>query len=407
MNGKRRAADREEILRLFDLPGYEIVEVETEDGWCTLFLKQKAVGFRCPGCRRKGVEHRSTRWRGVRDLDLMARHVVLQVPVYRILCRECGMREGSVKIARRFARCTKRLERDLFALTKYMTVKAVADRTKLDWRAVKDAEVRHIRALLRKRKVTGVRRIGIDEVSYQKRHRYLTLVTDLDGHRVIYATFRNDGGSVRRFLRWFGPERSARLTVVVTDMHQPFIKVIRKQLPNAALVFDHFHVSKLIHDAIDAIRRRLQRDLSKEDREVIKGKRWVLLIAKENLSEKQQVSLAELMEMNAELAAAYILKEDFRWAFKAKARKAGEKRLGRWEGRARESGIPEFQKILQTIKRRREGIMNFFEYQVANGMAEGFNNVVGTIRKQAYGFHDRDYLRLKVLRVCGKLDESH
>lgn len=404
MKGNRRAADREEILRLFDLPEYEIDEVETEDGWCTLFLKQRPKGFRCPSCRRKHVWHQATRWRGVRDLDLMARHVLLQVPVYRIQCRECGLREVPVKIARRFARCTKRLDKDLFALTKYMTVKAVADRAKLDWRAVKDAEVRHIRALLRKRKVTGVRRIGIDEVSYQKRHRYLTLVTDLDGHRVIYATFRNDGGSVRRFLRWFGPERSARLRVVVTDMHQPFIKVIRKELPKAALVFDHFHVSKLIHDAIDAIRRRLQRDLSKEDREVIKGKRWVLLIAKENLTPKQEVSLAELMAVNAELSAAYILKEAFRWAFKATTRNAGEKRLGRWEAKALESGIPEFRTILKTIKRRREGIMNFFEYQIANGMAEGFNNVVGTIKKQAYGFHDRDYLRLKVLRVCGKLD---
>ena len=116
--------------------------------------------------------------------------------------------------------------------------------------------------------------------------------------------------------------------------------------------------------------------------------------------------MKELMETNAELAMAYLLKEEFRWAFKAKTRAAGEKRLLRWEEKARESCIPELAQVLKTIGRRREGIMNFFEYQVANGMAEGFNNVVGTIKKQAYGFHDRDYLKLKILRICGKLDSD-
>jgi len=407
MKAKRRDADREEIVRLFDLPKYEIVEVERRPGWCTLFLKQKAKGFKCPGCWQRYFWHQSKRWRGLRDLDVMARHVLLEVPVYRILCRPCGLREVPVRIARPYARCTKRLERDLFALTKYMTVQAVADRMRLDWEMVKDAEVRHIRGLLRKQRLTGIRRIGIDEVSYQRGHRYLTLVTDLDHHRVIYATYNNDGRAVGRFLRWFGPERCARLKAVVTDIHQPFVKVIRKQLPHAALVFDHFHVSRLIHDAIDEIRRRLQREMPKKDRDVIKGKRWVLLIAKENLSDRQQVSLAELMATNAELAAAYLLKEEFRFVFKARTRSEGTKRLLRWENKARESGMPEFVSVLGTIERRREGILNYFEYHVANGMAEGFNNVVGTIKKQAYGFHHRDYLRLKLLRVCGKLDESH
>ena len=407
MKGTRRDGERAEIVRLFDLPKYEIAEVERWPGWCRLFLKQKAPGFKCPGCRQMYFWHQSKRWRAVRDLDVMARHVVLAVPVYRLRCRPCGLREVPVRIARPYARCTRRLERDLFALTKYMSVDAVARRMKIDWEAVKDAEVRHIRGLLRRRKLTGIRRIGIDEVSYQRGHRYLTLVTDLDHHRVIYATYNNDGRAVERFLRWFGPERCARLEAVVTDIHQPFVKVIQRRLPQAALVFDHFHVSRLIHDAIDEVRRRLQRDMPKKDRDVIKGKRWVLLIAKENLSDRQQVSLAELMATNAELAAAYLLKEEFRYVFKARTRTEGTRRLLRWEDKARESGMPEFASVLGTIERRREGILNYFEFHVANGMAEGFNNVVATIRKQAYGFHYRDYLRLKILRVCGKLDELH
>jgi transposase len=328
------------------------------------------------------------------------------VPVYRVKCSACGRKEIPITLARPKARCTKRLERELYRLTKDMTVKAASERMKLDWETVKDSEVRYIRGQLRRRKLDNITRIGIDEVSYRKGHKYLTLVTDLDHRRVIYVTHRNDAKALGRFAKWFGPSRCKRLKVVCIDMHDPYVKAARKHFTKAALVYDHFHVSKILHTAIDEIRRRLQRELPKKDRQVIKRKRWVLLKARENLTAKQEVSLQELMEANAELAEAYILKEEFRWVFTARTRKAGEKRLLKWEDKVRESGIPELLDVLKTIDRRREGIMNYFEYQVANGMAEGFNNVVGTIKKQAYGFHDREYLALKILRICGKLDSD-
>lgn len=406
MAKKGAQAKRWTVVQLLDLGKYMIEKVERWPGWGRLFLKQKRAEYRCPGCGWTYLGRQSRRWRRLRDLDIASRHIELRVPVHRIACWTCGRRETPITLARWNARCTKRLERELFRLTKDMTVKAASERMEIHWETVKDSEVRYIRGLLRKRKLDGITRIGIDEVSHQKGHRYLTLITDLDHRRVIFATHDNDGKAVGRFLRWFGAVRCKRIRVVVTDMHDPYVKVLRKKLSGAALVYDHFHVSKTIHTAIDEIRRRLQRDLPKKERDVIKGKRWVLLIAKENLTARQEVSLAELMAANAELSAAYILKEAFRWAFKAKTRVAGEKRLLRWEEKAAESGIPELMDVLKTIERRREGIMNFFEYQVANGMAEGFNNVVGTIKKQAYGFHDREYLMLKILRICGKLDSD-
>lgn len=401
-----KSCQRSTLVQLLNLAKYIVERVERWPGWGKLFLKRKRVTYRCPGCGQLTSWCQSTRWRRLRDLDITGRHIEMIVPVHRMVCIGCGRHEIPITLARPNARCTKRLERDLFRLTKDMTVKAVSERMDLDWETVKDSEVRYIRGLLRKRKLDGITRIGIDEVSHHKGHKYLTLVTDLDHHRVIFATDHNDGKAVGRFLQWFGAKRCGRLRVVVTDMHDPYVKVIRKRLPKAALVYDHFHVSKAIHTAIDEIRRRLQREMNKEDREVLKNKRWVLLRARENLSARQEVSLQELMATNAELAAGYILKEEFRWAFKAKTRTAGEKRLSKWEEKARESGIPELLDVLGTIGRRREGIMNFFEYQVSNGMAEGFNNVVGTIKKQAYGFHDPDYLKLKILRICGKLDSD-
>lgn len=392
------------IRALFDLPRYVLVAVERWAGWGRLRLVPRNTRFRCPACRLTVGEGHAYRWRPLRDLDIGRRHSQLLVQIYRIRCETCGRPEIPIALARPYARCTRRLEQHLFRLTGDSTVKAVAKRMELDWETVKDAEVRYIRGLLRKRSLDGIKRIGIDEVSYEKGHKYLTLVTDLDRHRVIYATHDNNGRAIGRFLVWMKPKRCRRIKVVVTDMHDPYLAALKRHLPRAALVFDHFHVSKVVHDALDEIRRRIQRELSPVDRRVIKGQRYVLLRARENLNKRDQVSLQEILDANTDLTAGYVLKEAFRDVFRAMTLPVGRKRLREWEVQVRESRVPELLKVLKTIKRRRRGIENFFRYRVANGMAEGFNNVVGTIKKQAYGFHDREYLKLKILRICGKLE---
>jgi transposase len=396
-------ASARSLRALFDLPQYVVERVDRWAGWGRLTLVAKRRWAPCPGCRSSAAPCDSARWRVLRDLDIASRHVELAVQVYRSRCRECGCPEVPLTMARRYSRCTRRLERRLFELTGDSTVKAVARRMALDWETVKDSEVRYIRGLLRKRDLRGIRRIGIDEVSYEKGHKYLTLVTDLDRHRVIYVTHHNDSRAIGRFLKWFGPERCAKLRVVVTDIHDPYLKVLRR-LPKAALVFDHFHVSKIVHEALDNIRRRLQRELPPAGRRIIKGQRYVLLRANERLTDRQHVSLREILAANTDLTSGYVLKESFRDVFSTAGLRAGKKRLKEWEGQVRESGVPEMLKVLETVERRRKGIEAFFKHGASNGMAEGFNNVVGTIKKQAYGFHHREYLALKILRICGKIE---
>ena len=406
MADRNTEAPARSIRALLDLPRFVLVAVERWAGWGRLILVSKATHFRCPSCRLTVEGVHAWRWRVLRDLDIGRRHIEMHIQTHRVWCSTCGRVAVPITLARQYARCTRRLEAHLFQLTGDSTVKAVATRMALDWRTVKDAEVRYIRGLLRKRKLDGITRLGIDEVSYKKGHKYLTLVTDLDGRRVIYATHGNDGKAISRFLTWFGPKRCRRIKVVVTDIHDPYVKVLRKRLPTAALVFDHFHVSKIVHDALDEIRRRLQRQLPPAGRRILKGQRYVLLRAREKLNNRQEVSLQEILDANTDLTKGYVLKEAFRNVFKATTLRDGRKQLKAWEAQVREGSVPELLKVLDTIERRRSGIENFFQYRAANGMAEGFNNVVGTIKKQAYGFHDRDYLKLKILRVCGKLSES-
>jgi transposase len=185
----------------------------------------------------------------------------------------------------------------------------------VDWQTVKDAEVRHIRGLLRKRDLRGIRELGIDEVAEATGHRYLTLVTDLARHRVIWVGEGRSRGTLKAFFRWFGAERTRCVRRFVIDMHDPYELEIRAQCRRARIIYDHFHLSKLLHKALDTLRRRLQAQLPPAGRRHLKGKRYLLLRARERLTSTQRVRLRELLRLNQPLNAAYILKEDFRAVF--------------------------------------------------------------------------------------------
>jgi len=342
----------------------------------------------------------------LRDLDLSKHRTTLHVPKYRLACSECGVKQVPLGIARPLARCTKRFEKWLFTLTRTMPLSEVAKVTATDWKTVKDAEIRHIVGLLRKRKLDGIEEIGIDEVSERKGHRYLTLVTDIVGRRVIWVGRGRDRTVLKRFFRWFGKKRKRKLKRFVIDMHDPYEQEIRAQCPKARIIYDHFHLSKPLHLAIDLLRRRLQAELPHEERLHLKRSRYVLLKGKENLSPKDRVRLKQLLAVNAPLSAAYILKEDFRAVFQEEDPKRARKALRDWKVRVRESQVPELLDFVRMLDRRRYGIQNFFRHRLTNGMSEGFNNVVKTVKKVAYGFHDSHYFALKILRRCGRIDDA-
>jgi len=372
--------------------------------WIELWLRSREKRYRCSGCGRTQRSYHDREWMGLRDLDLSKHRVRLWVLRHRIDCGRCGIHRESLGLARRHARCTKRFERRLFVLTRDMTVKAVARLMGVDWEMVKDAEVRYIAGLLRKRDLKGITDLGIDEISEKKGHKYLTLVTDIQKRRVIWVGKNNNRKVLKEFFHWFGNKRTRRLKRLVIDMHDPFELEIRVHCPRAALIYDHFHVIKPLSFAIDNIRRRLQSQLPPEGRRFLKNSRYLLLRARENLSRNQRVRLKELLSVNETLSMAYILKEDLRGVFRLGDLREARTELKDWKRRARESKIPEIVEYVRMLNRQRYGILNFFRHHKTNGLSEGLNNVAKTLKKDAYGFHDWQYFRLKILRKCGKLE---
>ena len=373
--------------------------------WIELWLEYRGNTYRCGQCGKRFAQFYDRDPIRVRDLDICKHQVFLWLPRYRVRCPRCGIRRVKSVIVGQGARCTRRFERKLFVLTEYMPVKAVAEQERVHWTTVKDAEIRYIVGLLRKRDLSGITDLGIDEVSEKKGHRYLTLVTDTVKRRVIWVGRGRDRAVLKKFFKWFGKKRTRRIRCVVIDMHDPYELEIRARCPRAALIYDHFHVIKPMSLAIDDIRRRLQRELPPAGRLYLKGSRYLLLRNRENLTVKQRVRLKDLLRLpaNETLNAAYILKEDLRVIFRRQDSKQARAELRDWKRRVRESKIPELVKYVQMLDRRRFGILNFFKHRKTNGLSEGFNNVVKTIKKSAYGFHDWEYFRLKILRKCGKL----
>ena len=395
------------ITSFVGFQSYKVVRYKRHHkSWIELWLEFRGNIFRCGGCGKRVLKYRDRAWIRLRDLNICNHRVYVWEPRQRWLCPRCGVRRVESRIARHHARCTRRFERWLFVLTKGMTVKDVAELTQVDWRTVKDAEIRYIVGLLRKRDLDGITDLGIDEVSEKKGHRYLTLVTDIKRRRVIWVGRGNDSAVPRKFFRWFGKKRTRRIKCVVIDMHDPYEREIRKRCPRAALIYDRFHVVKPLHLAIDSIRCRLYKELPPEGRRYIKNSRYLLLRHREDLSAKGNVRLKELLAVNETLNIAYILKEDLRSIFDIRDPRKARGEFRAWKRRVQESGIPELLEYLKMLNRRRFGILNFFKHRKTNGLSEGMNNVVKTIKKMAYGFHDWTYFRLKILRQCGKLEDA-
>lgn len=395
----------ESITKLLGIPNHDVVDVDrTAEGEIFIILGRRDRVLKCPVCKRRGTGY-DTALRLIRDLPVWGQRSTLGVPWPRVKCEQCGVHMVRYAWVGSKGRRTRRFERLIFELTQWIPVADVAEVAAMAWHTVKDIEKRYIRGALRQRNLDGIGALGFDEVSYRKGHRYLSIVTDIKRKRVIAVEKGRDAAALKRFFGRFGKERLAKVREAVIDMHDPYQKAIAEAMPQATIIYDRFHLMKLLNRSLDDLRRRVQRELPVEDRRLLKNKRYVLLKSRENLTPRQKVALSELKHANEPLMTAYLLKEDFREIYQASGAIEARAAFADWIRRARESTIPELLDFLKTLRRHFKGVLAFFRYghRITNGMAEGFNNVIKTIKKVAYGFRDLTYFRLKILRHCGKL----
>jgi transposase len=285
-------------------------------------------------------------------------------------------------------------------LAKNMALTAVTVFLRLSWRTVAAIVARVVQDLTGKTdQLDGLTRIGIDEISYRKGHRYLTCVVDHDTGRLVWAHEGRNKDTLTLFFDALGTTRSALLTHVSADGAEWIHAVVRQKAPQAAICLDPFHVVMWGTKALDKVRRRTLEHAGDRDRNA----RWAVVKNPDDLTADQRQSLATIRTTNTALYRAYLLKEQLRAVFATKGRR-GEQLLAGWIAWARRSRLPEFVALARTIKRFQQLIWNtLHKHGVSNARSEATNTHIRALTKRAYGYHSPEALIAMAMLTRGGL----
>jgi transposase len=282
------------------------------------------------------------------------------------------------------------------------TVKEVAEELFLDWHTVKELDKQYMREQLRRAGTPTPRVIGIDEIAIAKGHQYRIVVSDLERGRPIWFGGQDRSeASMDEFFTWLGPEKCRGIRLAVMDMWKAFRTSTLKEgnAPQAAILYDKFHVLSHLSDALDKVRKSEYARLSGKDRRFIKGQKYTLLAHWENLTAQGRKALKLLFKANKRLNKAYLLKESFDqlWGYKSAA--LARQFFDLWQDALRWQRLEPYRKFARMIEAHWDGIAAYCqeENKVPLGFVEGLNNKIRAIQRRAYGFRDEEYLRLKIL----------
>lgn len=399
--------------RLLRLPAVNVASVDWTADTVRVTVRLRRRRLRCPHCRftttvafdvRPGL----SAWR---HLDLGVWRVEVRARLRRLRCPRHGVVAEGVPFARPGAHLTSDFDDLLAWLATRMDKTAVARLCRVSWRTVGRACERVVADGLDPARFDGLVRIGVDEISWRKHHRYLTLVVDHDRAQVVWGAPGRDSATLDRFFDQLGPERCARIEAVSMDLGPAYLKSVTApgHAPQAIVCADVFHLVKLVTEALEEVRRDLWQNLRRlpGDRWArdFKGARWALLKNPEDLTDAQAAQLAKLKRTRGGIWRAYEMKEQFRAIFAGDLLPAEAiELLDRWIGRTLRCRLAPFVKAARTMRDRRGIIVNAIEAGISNGRVEGLNTKVRLLVRRAYGFHSAEAALALVMLACGPID---
>ena len=386
----------------FGLRGYRHVHTKFPDGAIHFRVQQDGFALRCPECGSYQVKRRGLVMRRFRTLPIGSKPVWIEMPVQRVLCLLCGiLRQVKVNFAFWRRSYTRAFARYALELARHMTIKDVARHLGVSWDVIKDIQKHYLQKRFARPKLHKLKQIAIDEISICKGHRHLTIVLDLKSGAVVFVGDGKGGDALEPF--WQRLRRSgATIEAVATEKSPAYISAVMEYLPGAVHVFDHFHIIKLYNEGLSDLRRKLYHEATNVmHQKVLKGTRWLLLKNPGNLdkSRNEQQRLTAALELNQPLALAYYMKEDLRQLWMQTDKATAAYVLQDWVDRAWASGIPMLIKFAKTLALYRRGILAYYDYPISTGPLEGTNNKIKTMKRQAYGFRDREFFKLKILAL--------
>jgi transposase len=350
-------------------------------------------GETCPGYDRD----RGRRWR---HLDLAGMTLHLCYDTRRVECPRCGVKVEQVPWAETSSWFTRPFEDHVGYLAQRCDKTTVSDMMRVAWDTVGTIIQRVVARRQRPDLLDGLTHIGVDELSYRRHHEYITVVVDHRRGHVVWAQPGKNADTLKAFFDELGTERCAKLEAVTIDMSGAYIKAVTECSPQAQIIFDRFHVQRLVQDAVDEVRRDEARAaVSDDERKQLKGTRWSLLKSFWNLSLFDSCRLSSLQRDNKRLYRAYLLKEAMVGVLDCRAEWLARQKLDEWVRWARRSRLEPFKRVAATIREHADGILAYVRSGLSNGRTEGLNGKARTITRRSFGFHSAHGL-IALLKLC-------
>ena len=395
----------EGLYRALGLDGYVVLDTwqSEADGRVRVLIEAPRHALRCRscGCSRVHVhEHKVRSWESA-PLGLVPVDVVMDSP--RVKCLGCGAKTWhQPTFVNGQRRITKSFELFIERWLSRLTIQDIVETFGISWNTVSEIDLARLKKLSRP-KLGGLKRLAIDENYLGKRLGYITVVLDLDTKAIVSVLKGRGKAALAPFFAKL-KQAKAKIVAAATDMAGGYIAAVMEHLPKAALVFDRFHVVKLMNEKLSDLRREMYNELTdKMHRKVLKGTRYLLMMNPENLKQNEKVDekaqLKEALQLNESLSVAYYLKEDLRQFWNQKSKPAAEQYLEAWCRRADASGIRQMQIMAKTLRMHRRGLLNWYDHPISTGPLEGINNKIGAMQRRAYGYRNYEHIKERLLTL--------
>lgn len=364
----------------------------------------------CSGCGHPGPGYDRLETRLFEFVPLWNIAVFLVYALRRVNCKTCGVRVEAVPWAEGKNTLTKTYMHFLAAWAKRLSWKETAVAFRTTWEKVFRSVEWAVQWGLAHRDLSNVASIGVDEVQWQRGHKYLTVVYQIDSERkrLLWVGKDRTIKTLLRFFRMFGKERSAQLLFICSDMWKPYLKVIAKKASQAIHVLDRFHIVMHMNKAIDEVRAKEVRELkAKGFHPILTHSRWCLLKRPERLTAKQEVKLRDLLRYNLKAVRSYLLKEEFQFFWDYVSPFWAGRFLDLWCKQTMRSRIEPMKKVARMLRSHRELLLNWFRASkmISSGVMEGLNNRLKLTTRKSYGFRTFRVAEIVLYHTLGALPE--
>jgi transposase len=361
----------------------------------------------CPRCQQPLSCYDHAQERVWRHLDTCQFQTHLHARIPRVRCPEHGIGNVTVPWAEAWSRFTMLMECLIIdVLQQCSTVTGACELLAVSWDEAFGVMQRAVVRGQGRKEDLPIPYLGVDEKAFRKGHSYMTVVCDLERSTVEYVGDDRTAESLAAYYQSLSPERRAGIQAVAMDMWEPYVKATTEWVPLSGLriVFDRFHIMGHLNKAVDAVRRQEHRQLSAQANDLLKGTKYWWLYAEENVPDKHRAAFQSLRDLNLRTSRAWAIKETLRDLWNYRSEPWARRFFKRWFGWARRSKLPPVKKVAAMLNRHLKNILTYCVYPITNGVAEGLNSKIMTIKRKACGYRNKENFKRAIYFFCGGLD---